>query len=204
MCYSSVNLLLLFTASSGVRRATAALLRRHALPSVQTGRAAHGRMAGSSQPAFRTAADTRGHAHTSVSTALGTQRFLTPGAGPAAGADTARDTVHRRTLPTVPTAAITGYFVTVSPSVSRLTSALPRPQTYSSILTFRKTCGILAGLPLVASGAVAGVVSDADPSVLTAGLTLSFGVKHEPQGDPSGSVGAGTRRPPAENKDSPG
>lgn len=47
---------------------------------------------------------------------------------------------------------------------------------------------ILAGLSLVAPGAEARVVADADPSVFARRLALRFGVKNEPERDPPGRV----------------
>lgn len=186
---------LLLTVGAFMRRATAALLRRDTLPSAQTRLAAHGRVAGSAHPAVRTAADSRSHAAAAVPAALGTHRFLALVPSPAGEAEARCLAVERFALSSVPAAFFTRHFVTVFPAKAGRTSALPRPETLSSVLTFGKTVGILAGLSLVAPHAEASVVPNADPRVFTRRLALRLRIENEGVRDSSGCVGARCARP---------
>lgn len=178
-----VGLLPLLTARARERGATAAFVWRDALPSIQAGLSAHSSVAGATQPSLRTAADSWSHADPPVPTALGTDRLLAFGAGPAGGADALGRSVDSDAFSSVPASPVTRHFVTVSASKSRRTSALSRAKACSSVLTFGITVGILAGLSLVALGAEACAVADADASVVALRVALRLRVKHEADRD---------------------
>lgn len=152
-------------------------------------------MTGSAHPAVRTAADPRSHADAAVPAALRANRVLALGPAPAGGADTSGHAVDGGAFASVPAAPVAPHLVAVSSSISWSTSALPRAETHSSILTFGVTVGVLAGLPLVPRGAEARVVSDADSRVFARRFARRFGVENEPQRDAARRVRTGGAEP---------
>lgn len=147
-------------------------------------------MAGSTQPALWTAADSWGHTAAPIPAPLGTDRLLAFGASPAGGTDALGHSVHSDAVATVPASTITFHFMTIFSSKSRRTSAFSRAKALSSILTFGIAVSILAGLSLIAARTEAGVVSDADASMLARRVASRFEVKNKGHRHPSRSVRA--------------